>query len=109
MTSEKDDVWKSVGARRHVDERKMEAVRRLEGVIVRLSPRDLVRWVKRLDVGDLGDERWLNRRLPSIMAAMKVAKMTPKGIWVPFSGDAEEGEESMGWKSSWANSMDADQ
>jgi hypothetical protein len=33
-----------------------------------------------VEEGESGEERWLKRRLPSIMAAMKVAKMTPKGM-----------------------------
>ena len=41
--------------------------------------------------GGRGDERWLKRRLPSIMAAMKVAKMTPKGMWVSEGGELVKG------------------
>jgi hypothetical protein len=32
--------------------------------------------------GENGDDRWLKRRLPSIMAAINVAKMTLNGMWV---------------------------
>jgi hypothetical protein len=64
-----------------------------------------------------GDDRWLKRRLPSIMAAIKVAKMTPKGMWVSVPWNsvdaraiAEEAEkESVGAERLWVDSMAADQ
>ena len=58
----------------------MDPVRRVDGVIALLKPNILVRRVRTIELEGFEEERWLNRRLPSIIAVMKVAKMTPKGM-----------------------------
>jgi hypothetical protein len=107
--------FRSTGRRREALEATMDRVRSWLGEAGRC------RWVvrlerERMELDDLedesggrgvADERWLKRRLPSIMAAMKVAKMTPKGMWV-----SEEGEEllvGIPMEKSCADFMAADQ
>ncbi len=70
-------------------ERRIARVRSVDGEVGWV-----VRWLDNVvfglvaaEEGESWTERWLKRRLPSIMAAMKVAKMTPNGIRVTVPGE----------------------
>jgi len=109
--------FRSTGSRRVVLEIRMDKVRSVLGEAGRCRWEVRRKSERMIGLDDLEDEsggrgvagaeRWLKRRLPSIIAAMKVAKMRPKGMWV--SEDGEEFLEMVPVERAWADFMAADQ